>query len=221
MADPQATPQESAKIQVRDTTGDGARRPAAETRSFNEGQAPAGMTAPVAVEAGRAMAESARRSGMEALDSFFGMQLEMNRWLDDAWRQMTGFGAFPSLRPARPFAGFNAAPLMGLPAADLRETDKAYSLSIELAGLTKDDIDVSINGGQITVCGRKAEEAEEANAAYRVSERRFGRFERSFPIPTDAEPSRIEATFRDGLLSITLPKHADAASSAEHVKIKS
>jgi len=221
MADPQANPQESAKIQVRDTSAEGARRPAAEPRAFSESQAPAGMTPPVAVEAGRAMAETARRSGLEALDSFFGLQMEMNRWFDDLWRQTTGFGAFPGLRTARPFAAFNAAPLIGLPPADLRESEKAYSLSIELPGLSKDDIDIQLRNGLITVCGRKVEEAEEANASYRVSERRFGRFERTFPIPNDADPARIDASFRDGLLSIALPKRADASGASEHVQIKS
>ncbi|WP_374574180.1 Hsp20/alpha crystallin family protein [Phenylobacterium sp.] len=219
MAEPQTTSQESAKIQVRES-GDGARRAAAEPRSFAEGQPAAGMTPPAAVEAGRAMAESARRSGLEALDSFFGLQMDMNRWFDDMWRQMTGFGAFPGLRAARPFAAFSPAPLIGLPPTDVRETDKAYTLSVELPGLRKEDIDVHARNGLISICGHKAEQGEEATSAYRLSERRFGRFERTFPIPGDADAKAVDASFRDGLLTITLPKRVEAAAQGEQIKIK-
>jgi len=220
MADPQTIPQESAKVQVRDVGADAARRPAAEPRSFAEAPVSLGMTTPVAVEAGRAMAETARRSGMEALGSFVSLQMDMNRWIDDLWRQMTGFAASSGLRTARPFAGFSAAPLIGLPPCDLRETDKAYTLSVELPGLSKNDIDVQMRNGFITVCGRKLEETEEAHAAYRVSERRFGHFERTFPIPDDADSARIDASFREGLLTIVLPKRAEAAAPAERIRIK-
>jgi HSP20 family protein len=86
--------------------------------------------------------------------------------------------------------------------------------------LKAEDVDVQTGGGRLTVCGRKREEGDERVGAYRVSERRFGQFERSFPIPADAESSRVDAAFRDGLLTVVLPKRAEAAGRAEHVQVK-
>ncbi|HZZ36107.1 MAG TPA: Hsp20/alpha crystallin family protein, partial [Caulobacteraceae bacterium] len=57
-------------------------------------------------------------------------------------------------------------------------------------------------------------------ASYHVSERRFGRFERSFPVPDDVDPAKVEAQFRDGVLRITLPKTAEAAERQARIEIK-
>ena len=193
-----------------------------EARSFQQdgaGQA--------AVEAGRQLAETGRRASREVAESwrsaaepFTAMQMEMNRWFDDAFRNVTGFGLFPALRAARPFAAQGAAPLFGLPATDIKETDKAYLLDVELPGLTREDVDLSIEGDMLSICGHKAETRDDAGAAYRISERRFGRFERGFPLPADVERDKIAAEFRDGVLKITLPRNAGAAPHKSKIKIK-
>ena len=133
---------------------------------------------------------------------------------------MTGFGLFPALRAARPFAAQGAAPLFGLPATDIKETDKAYLLDVELPGLTREDVDLSIEGDMLSICGHKAETRDDAGAAYRISERRFGRFERGFPLPADVERDKIAAEFRDGVLKITLPRNAEAAPHKSKIEIK-
>ena len=173
-----------------------------------------------AAERGRQAANEVATSWRGAFAPVFAMQLEMHRWFDDLWRQAAGVGAFPALRPARPFGALGAAPMFGLPPTDMKETPDAYVLSAELPGLTRDDVDIQMRGDLLFVTGQKAEAKDDAGCAYRISERRFGRFDRSFPIPADVERSRIAAGFRDGVLTVTLPKTAAAAEDRTRIEIK-
>ena len=206
-----------------------------EPRSFEQGQAGRASAAAVqdfgrlartAAEGGRQLAETGRRAGQqvtEALrhtfDPFLAMQLDANRWFDDIWRQALGFRATPAMPMLRPFGQMGAAGLFGLPPTDLQETENAHLVSIELPGLTKDDVDIAIDGDALTVCGHKSEATEDASATWRVSERRFGRFERSFPLPPDVDRQKIQAQFRDGVLKITLPKNPQAAAARSKIQI--
>lgn len=220
---PQSTPAAD-KAPARDTGRNGAGTVQSEARSFAQN---GGEIAHQAAETGRHIAETGRRAGREVADSwrasmepFAAMQMEMNRWFDDAFRQVTGFGLFPALRAARPFAAQGAAPLFGLPAVDIKETDKAYRLDVELPGLTREDVDLSIEGDLLSISGHKAETRDDAGAAYRISERRFGRFERGFPLPADVERGEITAEFQDGLLKITLPRNTEAAPHKSKIEIR-
>ena len=238
MADPQTT-QESkgATTKPRDDLSPAAPRPA-EQRSFAAGDGAPNGAADEAVGAARHLSELAAHATREAAERgrqaanevatswrgafvpFFAMQMEMHRWFDDLWRQSTGLGAFPALRPARPFGALGAAPMLGLPPTDVKETQDAYVLSAELPGLTRDDVDIQMRGDLLLITGQKAEEKDDVGCAYRISERRFGRFDRSFPIPADVERNRIAAGFRDGVLTVTLPKAAAAAQDRTKIEIK-
>lgn len=206
MTQPQA---ESAQggVQAREserTTGrNGDRAPIAESRSFG----------------GPGRELTIGEGGRGLFDPLLSAHFEMNRWFDDLWRQMTGMGA-PSLRTARPFAGYGASAAFGLPACDLKETDKAYRLSVELPGLARDDIDLQVRGDALQISGQKAEEKDDAGATYRFSERRFGRFERAFPIPDDVDRDKIAAQFADGLLKIELPKSPEATPKSQRIAIR-
>ncbi|HEX4196351.1 MAG TPA: Hsp20/alpha crystallin family protein [Caulobacteraceae bacterium] len=199
-----------------------------EARSFQrEAGEKAGDMAKDAAETGRQLAETGRRAGREVAESwrasmepFTAMQMEMNRWFDDAFRQVAGFGLFPAMRAVRPFAAGGAAPLFGMPATDIKETDDAYLLDVELPGLTREDVDLAINGDMLTLSGHKAETRDDASASYRISERRFGRFERAFPIPADVKRDQIKAEFRDGVLKITLPRNAEAGPQKSKIEIQ-
>jgi HSP20 family protein len=178
-------------------------------------------------QATREMGERSRQATQEmatnwrgAMEPLLGLSLEMNRWLDDVWGQMTGAGAFSGLRPARPSAAWSMAPLLGLPPTDVREAESAYMLCMELPGLTREDVDLQIRNDTLFISGHKAEAKENAGVAYRVNERRFGHFERRFPIPAEVERDRIEASFRDGVLNVTLPKAATAKQHQHRIEIK-
>lgn len=181
----------------------GDRAPIAESRSFG---------AP-----GRELAIT--EGGRGLFDPLLNAHFEMNRWFDDLWRQVTGMGA-PSLRTARPFAAYGPSAAFGMPACDLTETEKAYRLSVELPGLARDDIDLQLRGDALTISGQKAEEKDDAGATYRYSERRFGRFERAFPIPDEVDRSKISAQFADGVLKIDLPKSPEATPKSQRIAIR-
>jgi HSP20 family protein len=226
-AEPQANTSQSTESRHRGETSSGA----GETRSFVESQRRAGEAAARAAQSagdgGRQLVEQGRRAGQQvaeawrgAVDPFMALQYDMTRWFDDLWRQTFGFRPPTASHPLRPFASFAPGGLFGLPPADLRESDGGLRLAIELPGLTRDDIDVSIHGDALVVCGCKTEESDDANATYRVSERRFGRFERVFPLPPDVDRGKIEAQFRDGVLKIELPKDPDATPRRNRIEIR-
>jgi HSP20 family protein len=190
-----------------------------EARSFQDRAAP-GVAVRQATEAGRQAGREVAHMTRSALEPLSLLQGDFNRWFDDIWRQMAGFSMFPTLRTARPFALAGPALIFGLPATDIKETEQAYTLCVELPGLTRDDVEITIDGDALLVQGHKAEEKEDAAATYRVSERRFGRFERAFPLPKDIQRAGIEASFQDGLLKITLPRTPEAAEQRSKVEIR-
>lgn len=224
MAEPQTNP---ATEQARGKS-DTSPRSATETRSFEtadlkakpgQGETPPSGTQQAITqrpaEFGRQLAESWR-----GLDPLLNMQYDLGRWFEEMWRQAFGF------QPARtqPFGAlgrFGAAGLFGLPPADLKETPQAHHLAIELPGLARSDLDVSIEGDTLVISGHKAEETDGATGArYHFSERRFGRFERIFPLPADVDRAKIEAKFQDGVLNVILPREAAPAAQRSSIPIK-
>lgn len=196
------------------------------TRAASSGLSTAEDIARQGAEATRQLADDGRRVGMEianawreAWNPFFKAHMEATRWLDQTWRQLTGLGAFPALQTARPFA-ISPAPLFGAPPADVRETDGAYEIAIETPGMARENLDLKLEGDVLTVSGQKLDGQDQATSTYRVSERRFGRFARSFPIPPDARREAIEASHKDGLLTIRMPKSEPDRSSASRVEIR-
>lgn len=161
-------------------------------------------------------ARSADRSAdawRQALQPIVSLNADITRVMDQAWRQMTGFGMMGGLRPAEPVAANGWAALFGAPPADLVETEKAYTLRIEVPGLKREDVDILLKDEALLVSGQKVETREEGPGAYRLSERRYGRFERLVPLPQDVDPQTVEADLQDGVLTISLPK-TEAASQA-------
>ncbi|MGF1464135.1 MAG: Hsp20/alpha crystallin family protein [Maricaulaceae bacterium] len=138
---------------------------------------------------------------------------ELNRAVQtwaQAWR---GFGAWPALTPGQPFAFAGLGPWLGLPAADVTETDDAVNITLELPGLDKDDVSVAMQGDAVIITGEKTEDAERASARIHVQERRFGAFERRFLAPKGVNTDAMEAHFAKGVLSLRFPKTAPARQS--------
>jgi HSP20 family protein len=231
-----AEPQETTTSQSNRARGDAQTGAPSEPRSFEQTktgqhgqQASASQTIAQAaqpmVEGGRQLAEQGRRASRQmadvwrqAVDPLTAMQYDISQWFDDVFRQTFGFHHSPTA--LRPFGAVSAASLFGLPPAELKETEKAHILAIELPGLTRQDVDISIDGDSLVVSGQKAEENQDVSATYRVAERRYGRFERALPLPPDVDRTKIEAQFRDGLLKITLPKSSAAAQRKARIEIK-
>jgi HSP20 family protein len=106
------------------------------------------------------------------------------------------------------------------PAVDLVEKENAYDLHVELPGMDEKDVQLGIREDVLTISGEKKGETEEERRGYHFSERRFGAFRRSFRLPEDVDQDKIEASFRKGLLTITLPKNPEAAKGEKKIEVK-
>ena len=105
------------------------------------------------------------------------------------------------------------------PLVDIAEDDKEYLIKVELPEVQKDDVKVTVENGTLTISGeRKAEKEEKGRKFHRV-ERYYGRFERSFSVPDDAEADDVKAEFKDGLLKVHLAKSEKARPKQIEVKV--
>lgn len=92
------------------------------------------------------------------------------------------------------------------PAVDLREEDKQYVIEADLPGVKKDDIEIQLENNVLTIRGERRFEKETQKNNYHRIERAYGRFLRSFTLPSRVEASKISATHKDGILEIIVPK---------------
>lgn len=123
------------------------------------------------------------------------------------------------------FKGFDLAGLDSgarfTPRVNVTDSDKELTVTVELPGMDEKDIDVSLTKDSLTVKGQKKEEKEEKSKGYYHMERSYGSFSRTIPLPCDIESDKAEAAFKKGVLSITLPKTAEAVKETRKIAIKS
>lgn len=103
-----------------------------------------------------------------------------------------------------------AMPGMTAPAIDVSEDDKTYTVTAELPGIEKKDVDVHVSHGMLVIKGEKRQEKEEKNKNYTLNERSYGSFQRSFMLPENVNRDAISADFANGVLTIKVPKTAEA-----------
>jgi HSP20 family protein len=108
----------------------------------------------------------------------------------------------------------------GVPAVDVTESEKTYEVTAELPGLDEKNIQVTIDDSGLTIKGEKSEESEEKKKDYYVQERRFGSYERSFRLPDNVDADKVEAKFKNGVLTVTLPKSAKAQAAQKTITVK-
>jgi HSP20 family protein len=104
------------------------------------------------------------------------------------------------------------------PALDVAETEHAFTVTAELPGLAKEDVSITVENGVLTISGEKKFEEEKKDKAYHRIERAFGSFARSLTLPKEVEAEKAEATFKDGVLTIELPKVEHAKPRTVKVK---
>lgn len=104
------------------------------------------------------------------------------------------------------------------PAVDLAEDKDAYTVQAEVPGLTKEAIEVSLHEGVLTIAGERKFEAQEAAENHRV-ERFHGRFQRTIELPAAVEAGQVKASYKDGVLTVTLPKAEAAKPKQIEVKV--
>jgi HSP20 family protein len=147
---------------------------------------------------------------------FEALRKEVDRLFDD-------FGDDFWRRPFRSLAGLERSwtkKFVSAPAVDVAETDKSYEITVELPGIDQRNVEVNVANGGITIKGEKKEESEEKKKDYYVSERHYGSFERYFSLPDGVDADKIEATFKNGVLKVTLPKTAEAQKPAKKIEVK-
>jgi HSP20 family protein len=106
------------------------------------------------------------------------------------------------------------------PAMDVSENDKEYKLTAELPGIDAKDVSVSVADGYITLRGEKKEEKKEEREGYSRQERSYGSFQRVVPLPENANFDKAEASFKNGVLTLCVPKKAGAQSKERKLEIK-
>ncbi len=105
------------------------------------------------------------------------------------------------------------------PLVDIAEDDKEYLIKVELPEVQKDAVKVTVENGTLTISGERKAEKEEKNRKFHRVERYYGRFERSFSIPDDAESDQVKAEFKDGVLRVHLAKSEKARPKQIEVKV--
>jgi HSP20 family protein len=134
------------------------------------------------------------------LDRLSTLRDEMNRLFDVNW-------------PARDtglFSGWS-------PALDVYDEKNSFFVTCELPGMKREDIDISIHNGTLTLSGERKLEREEKEGETFRSERFFGKFQRSVTLPASVDPANVKATYKDGILQVELPKSEEAKQ--KHIEI--
>lgn len=157
-------------------------------------------------------------------DPFTAMQQEINRLFDDFYRSFEldrngdegregSFGLAPWREMTRTFT----------PQVNLSETDEAFEATVELPGMSEDEVDVQVTRDGLVISGEKRTETSEEDKKrnfYR-RERRYGYFKRTIPLPADiVDRDACEATFANGVLTVRLPKRPDAESPVRRITVR-
>lgn len=142
---------------------------------------------------------------------FYSLQKEMNNLFDDFFQ---GFDITSR--------GFSASGLGNFsPSVDVRETEKEFIIKAELPGVDEKDVEVTVTDDAVTIKGEKKEEKEDKGKNYYYMERSYGSFNRVIPLAAETESGKAEASFKNGILNIKIPKNETAKAKGIKVPIKS
>lgn len=160
-----------------------------------------------------------RATKSRELSPFINLRNEVDRIFDNFDRGFFGFPSTRSLFDVETLFPRNAA-LDLVPSVDVVENDKRYELTAELPGINEKNIDLKVSNGMLTISGEKEEKKEESDKDYYLSERSYGSFQRSFQVPDGVDVDKIDATFKNGVLTVTLPKSPEAQKAEKKIAIK-
>jgi HSP20 family protein len=138
----------------------------------------------------------------------FSLQRDVNRIFEDFWRRFD-----------QPFAALGRRDAGG-PRADITETDNALEVSVELPGIDHKDVDVSLTDTALIIKGEKKSERDENSKGYHLSERSYGSFYRTIPLPSGVDTDKVNAEFKNGVLTVRLSKTQEALSQVKKIEVK-
>jgi HSP20 family protein len=141
---------------------------------------------------------------------------EMDRLFD---RFGFGLPGFRRMFDMEPMTRFDSPFGIAVPAVDVTEDEKSYKIAAELPGASEKDIDITVTGDMLVLKGEKREEHEEKDKNRYLSERVYGSFQRTFEIPEGVDRDKIAADFSKGVLTLTLPKSAEAQKEQKKIEV--
>jgi HSP20 family protein len=144
--------------------------------------------------------------GGDVLEPFASLRRDMERLFEDFSRDL-GWGP-----PAT--AGTAVAPRI-----DVSETDSEIKIEAEMPGVEEKDVEVVLSNGRLTIKGEKKQEKEEKKKDYHFVERSYGSFARSIGLPFEADPSKVQARFDKGVLTVTVPKPPEVKAKEKKIPI--
>jgi HSP20 family protein len=109
--------------------------------------------------------------------------------------------------------------LLAGPRINVEETDNEIRLTAELPGVTEKDVQVTLDGDLLVIAGEKKQEQEKDEGNLRIVERTFGRFRRALRLPSAPEPDHVQASFKDGVLTVTVPKEAEQRKRTKQIPV--
>jgi HSP20 family protein len=142
---------------------------------------------------------------------FSDLQREMNRLFDDVFGRSSG-----ELMPTGTGQGMWMTPRI-----DVSEKDNELRICADVPGVPADQVDVMVEDDILTIRGEKKAEAEESRGNYHVSERSYGRFQRSIQLPFSPDPDQIHASFDNGVLTVTVPRSDQARERGRRIEVQS
>jgi len=149
----------------------------------------------------------------EDTDPFLQMRREMNRLFDDVFSGFGGFGLPRAFGPA----------LQQMPAApkiDVSETENEIQIKAEMPGIDQNDVEVLLEDDRLIIRGEKKEEREDKDRNYHVRERVQGVFSRTLPLPFAPDPNQVKAEFKDGVMTITIPKPQEVKQKQHRIDVQ-
>lgn len=106
-----------------------------------------------------------------------------------------------------------------MPLTDIAENKDQYLLKMDLPGVTKSDLKLSYEDGELKISGERKQEKEDKDSKYYRIERSYGKYFRSFTLPKQIEADKIKAEFKDGQLTVTIPKSEEAKPKELEIKV--
>ena len=120
----------------------------------------------------------------------------------------------------RPGDGAGNAMLLAQPRMNIDDTGNEIRVTVELPGVSEADVQITLDDDMLVIAGEKRDEREVEDRDLRLVERVFGQFRRVIQLPFSPNPDQVEASFRDGILTITVPKNAEQRSKQRQIEVK-
>jgi HSP20 family protein len=146
----------------------------------------------------------------EDTDPFLSLRRDMNRLFDDAF----GAFGFPSL------FGPALSQMPAAPKIDVSETDNEIQIAAEMPGIDQNNVEVLLEDDRLIIRGDKKEAREDKDRNYHVRERVPGIFSRTLPLPFAPDPNQVKAEFKDGVMTITIPKPQEVKQKQHRIEVQ-